>query len=310
MIYNLNDYRDTIINIFKHSNYTIYDDRYLLSILGTRICYSSKDPLTLINEDSRIVDLTKRFELLQRLAKAGHHSVFAHTPILVKKSFKWRILEAVGYQLPYKVWYCKGSKYVLANARHLVELLNIRHKDVLIRQPCAKPKQEMFYSDLTKDKIEVSTAPVKSDRYLFLIYYDIPDYGWLVVIAYNISRVCTHQWVRHTWLNFSQRSHRYTKVDNVVLPESIKRLGKDEVDTYYKLIEESSRWYTYFKNRVPNEDARFIAPTGSCTTLMASGPLFVWQDFVSKRSAPEAQWEIRRIAQTVKIVLDMLLEQV
>jgi thymidylate synthase (FAD) len=120
----------------------------------------------------------------------------------------------------------------------------------------------------------------------------------------------THQLVRHTWLNFSQRSHRYTKVDSVVIPPSVKQKNKGKLNITLMLYEEFVTHFLHcYKSLievsgVPREDARFISPAGASTTIMASGPLFVWQDFASKRNHPKAQWEIRKCASIVEKIIE------
>jgi thymidylate synthase (FAD) len=51
------------------------------------------------------------------------------------------------------------------------------------------------------------------------------------------------------------------------------------------------------------EWARFIIPQGVVTTVAASGPRFVWEDFIEKRYISKAQGEIRELAEVVKGVI-------
>ncbi len=51
-------------------------------------------------------------------------------------------------------------------------------------------------------------------------------FQWMSVITHNFSRIFSHQYIRHTWLNFNQRSHRYTKVDRYVLLEEFNKEDK------------------------------------------------------------------------------------
>jgi thymidylate synthase (FAD) len=104
--------------------------------------------------------------------------------------------------------------------------------------------------------------------------------------------------VRHTWLNFNQRSHRYTKVDRFVIPDGF---GESEVDAYLDLVASDLKVYKkMIEKGVKKESARFVIPQGCATTVLVSGPEVAWADFASKRAIPQAQGEIRRLAEILK----------
>jgi len=125
--------------------------------------------------------------------------------------------------------------------------------------------------------------------------------NWYVVVAHDFSRVFSHQFVRHTWLNFNQRSHRYTKVDAYVVPQGLE---KERLKLYEELFDSALLHYeTLIKEGVKKESARFIVPQGATTTVMASGTKFVWEDFVEKRAIPQAQEEVRSLALLLKRIL-------
>lgn len=115
----------------------------------------------------------------------------------------------------------------------------------------------------------------------------------------DISRICSHQFVRSKHLDFLQRSQRYCKDDEMrmIMPPEIEDKHKDAFkqitqaagDLYYDLIDLG----------IKKEDARFILPQGVATELIAVGNFQAWHDFIKLRSGKEAQWEIREVAHEI-----------
>ncbi|PMP97937.1 MAG: hypothetical protein C0169_01500, partial [Thermodesulfobacterium geofontis] len=125
--------------------------------------------------------------------------------------------------------------------------------------------------------------------------------SWIGVIAHNFSRIFSHQFVRHTWLNFNQRSHRYTSVDRFVVPEVF---NKDAVKRYCEIIKKCMNCYKeFFDKGIQREWARFVIPQGCATTVFATGPKMAWKDFVEKRNIPQAQGEIRNFASILQKII-------
>ena len=54
------------------------------------------------------------------------------------------------------------------------------------------------------------------------------------------------------------------------------------------------------KAGVPAEDARYVLPNATTCNLVLTGNLRSILDFYSKRSAKQAQWEIRELAEHIK----------
>ena len=118
----------------------------------------------------------------------------------------------------------------------------------------------------------------------------------------KISRACSHQLVRHRVASFSQQSQRYITIkrlnERVVVPPSIKSNELfDEIinqtsETYQKLVEQG----------VPKEDARFVLPNATETSLLMTMDGKSLMHFIGLRTCNRAQWEIRELA-------DMMLNQ-
>jgi thymidylate synthase (FAD) len=112
----------------------------------------------------------------------------------------------------------------------------------------------------------------------------------------DISRICSHQFVRSKHLDFLQRSQRYCNEEetNVVIPESISKYDVQDFVYNAQILYEN-----LIKNGVKKEDARFILPQGTTTELLVVGNFQAWYDFIKLRSGKEVQWEIRAVAHEI-----------
>jgi thymidylate synthase (FAD) len=114
----------------------------------------------------------------------------------------------------------------------------------------------------------------------------------------GLSRVASHQLVRHRIASFSQQSQRYVTMGSpmVVIPPEIAGIPEAS-----EIFEEQARSsYRAYERLValgvPKEDARFILPHGWETSLMLSMNARELHHFFAIRLCRRAQWEIRRLA--------------
>ena len=113
----------------------------------------------------------------------------------------------------------------------------------------------------------------------------------------GISRSCLAQLTRHRLVSFMVRSMRYVKQgpEEVVVPQTVKRKGHS--GTYRKEI--ASSWEEYenmVEDGVPKEDARFLLPIGSKTSLYIKTNFREYRHIIELRGSNEAQWEICELA--------------
>jgi thymidylate synthase (FAD) len=114
----------------------------------------------------------------------------------------------------------------------------------------------------------------------------------------NVSRVCTHQLVRHRVASYTQQSlRRVTPTrEKFCMPASLKKSAHysdltDLLDTIYTVYDE------LVSSGVPKEDARFILPTGTQTNLIVTmNCRELYEVFFPLRCCTKAQWEIRDVA--------------
>lgn len=110
----------------------------------------------------------------------------------------------------------------------------------------------------------------------------------------DISRACSHQLVRAKHLDFLQESQRYVNQENCsfVWPEDfveVETLEKAYRNLYNNIIEAGAK----------KEDARYVLPNATATSLYVTGNFQAWKDFLKNRLDITAQWEIRKVAQEI-----------
>ncbi|NPA49830.1 MAG: FAD-dependent thymidylate synthase [Thermodesulfobacteria bacterium] len=302
----------------------LFRDTLFLSFLGARICYASTPPLELFAEERfRKPEELKAF--LMRLKSSGHTSIFAHSPLVVRRRFSSEEVASLAPAL-FKAWWNEDRSALCLNLRHFAEVYEKEAFEEIITEAISASKEWQNFRAfhlrvedgkpaLVRETTLGELAEERSSPYegLFaqpeVYVVDVaPErttpFGWLAVVVEGFSRLFSHQFVRHTWLNFNQRSHRYTQVDQFVCPPSFDEEARKK---YASQIKSGLDLYQELcKRGIKKEDARFVTPQGAATTILATGPYFVWEDFVAKRRHLKAQWEIRQLAQAVELVLSRL----
>lgn len=114
----------------------------------------------------------------------------------------------------------------------------------------------------------------------------------------GVSRVLTHQLVRHRIASYSQQSQRYVKEHDfeTILPPSIAANAEAQAK-FSALMEEIQSLYNEFTEAgIPAEDARYILPNAAETKIVCTFNARSLLNFFSLRCCTRAQWEIRALA--------------
>ena len=130
----------------------------------------------------------------------------------------------------------------------------------------------------------------------------------------GVSRVLTHELVRHRLFSFAQRSQRYIKENepSYVVPDAL--IYNDVKDSNIQHARDifdiamNNAWQAYkllLEAGLKPEDARFVLPNACTTEIIVSGNFREYRNFLKLRLGPRAQWEIRKAA---NIILDKLYE--
>jgi len=131
----------------------------------------------------------------------------------------------------------------------------------------------------------------------------------------GISRVTSHQLVRHRIASYSQQSQRYVKMSNgeFVIPPSIKK-NSSASELVYNLNDMAMSVYNkLIQLGIPEEDARYILPQGITTKIIVTMNARELLHFFNLRCCLRAQWEIRAMAnlmlRKVKEVAPIIFEK-
>ena len=125
----------------------------------------------------------------------------------------------------------------------------------------------------------------------------------------NVSRACTHQLVRHRHMSFSQKSQRYVKEKgqfDYIIPPTIEKNPelKEKFEQFMSDI--SNKYQEFVEAGIPAEDARFVLPNATASSMVASLNLREMIHLANLRLCSRAQYEIRTL---VKMMCDELSEQ-
>ncbi|WP_293444331.1 FAD-dependent thymidylate synthase [Persephonella sp.] len=238
-----------ITKIFKLEDFR---ESIPFTAIGARTCYSSGNLEYLLN-DPRVVSREERAKFLSKLGNYKHFSVFAH-------SFAYKDLSDVDEKiidshLPEEIKNLPKKEKAKITAMKIASTkfkshynpeyptvigISLRHylEDLLAED------EEKYYKTFEKmADFDIPIKPLGSRGNTTLIGL-LKDYdGYAVFFIQDISRTMTHQLVRHTALNYSQRSQRYVREDEnlLIIPPSVKKSefelqDKTLVENYLNLI--------------------------------------------------------------------------
>lgn len=138
-------------------------------------------------------------------------------------------------------------------------------------------------------------------------HLSITEHCNITVLVEGVSRVLTHQLVRHRHVSYSQQSQRYCNMEDSVsyaVPDSINT-RKDLLDGYNTLMTTIQDVYNVFvKNGIKPEDARYILPNATKSNIVFTLNLREFIHICHERLCTCAQKEIR------DLVLDIVSQVV
>ncbi len=114
----------------------------------------------------------------------------------------------------------------------------------------------------------------------------------------GISRVLSHELVRHRIASYSQQSQRFVKMDEptYVMPPDIAANANLAADFKAHM---KSAWGLYKELRkqgIVQQDARFVLPNACTTKVVVTMNARSLMNFFNQRCDTHAQWEIRQVA--------------
>lgn len=142
------------------------------------------------------------------------------------------------------------------------------------------------------------------------------DFPFAIITFSDVSRVFTHQLVRHRLAAYMQQSMRFVKIHPkpsrryvpwYVVPPSIARSDTETIASFLLANERAGEKYRALTGRgVPVEDARFVLPNGVKTHITMAADAEEWLHVIAIRASQEAQWEIRRASLAALFALSLV----
>jgi thymidylate synthase (FAD) len=161
----------------------------------------------------------------------------------------------------------------------------------------------LCYSPADIDELQkkISSADIRNflEKIMSLGHQSVLEHASFTFGIEGISRVTTHQLVRHRIASFSQQSQRYvshTERFSAVIPPTIA--GRPEVLARFEaqLAALHQAYAEMVAAGIPAEDARYILPNATETKIIVTMNARELLHFFELRCCERAQWEIRAMA--------------
>ena len=122
----------------------------------------------------------------------------------------------------------------------------------------------------------------------------------------GISRVTTHQLVRHRIASYSQQSQRYVQYKDkldCIIPETIEN-NQEALNRCNKAFDDAYATYRALIDLgIPQEDARYVLPNGAETKIIVTMNARALLHFFNLRCCLRAQKEIRDMAKEMLVLV-------
>ncbi len=273
-----------------------------LIYLATRVSRKVGGPEDIAEE---LKDEERVKKLLTSILKAGHFSVLEHSLIRVWVKADWREVVEAFFHHKYVEATLGEPILISMNPRTAIEMLNDKRTRFIAEEALRELpiiSNILGIESYKEPLLGVEMRKVSEDPLVYFFVgspHEDPRHGFYAFWT-EMSRVASHQFVRHRRLSFTQRSGRYTKPNGFIFPnvdEKALKVMREHAElsylTYNKLLEMGVR----------REDARYMLPAALKTALFVSGRQSDWNHFLELRTDVHAQEEIRRLAY---VIADMM----
>ncbi len=154
--------------------------------------------------------------------------------------------------------------------------------------------------DELKEKLTDKSTTSLIKKIIKLGHYSVLEHATFTFAIEGISRVTSHQMVRHRLASFSQQSQRYVKMSKEEFPYIVpKSIAKDEKlnKIFINAIKELDGIYHLLLDQcIEAEDARYILPQAVTTKMILSANARELLLIFKLRCCNRAQWEIKEVA--------------
>ena len=150
-----------------------------------------------------------------------------------------------------------------------------------------------------RHKLEATDIEKFLNKIMALGHYSVLEHISFTFGMEGISRVTTHQLVRHRIASFSQQSQRYVSHKDEftsIMPDSIAE-NADARQIFAFMSETVHKAYAQLVDMgIPPEDARYILPNATETKIIMTMNARELLHFFALRCCQRAQWEIREMS--------------
>ena len=153
--------------------------------------------------------------------------------------------------------------------------------------------------DDLREKLAASDIESFLDKIMSLGHHSVLEHASFTFGIEGISRVTTHQLVRHRIASFSQQSQRYVSHKEEfasIMPDTIA--GNPEARQIFASMSETvhKAYAQLIDMGIPAEDARYILPNATETKIIMTMNARELLHFFALRCCQRAQWEIREMS--------------
>lgn len=152
--------------------------------------------------------------------------------------------------------------------------------------------------DELQENIDATDICQFIDKIMSMGHHSVLEHASFTFGVEGISRVTSHQLVRHRVASYSQQSQRYVDSGNhaTVTPPSIKNNKLAQMEFELTLQSINHAYHVMTKLGIPAEDARYILPNATETKIIMTMNARELLHFFKLRCCNRAQWEIRAMA--------------
>ena len=156
--------------------------------------------------------------------------------------------------------------------------------------------------------IETKDQKAFVEKIMSMGHESVLEHVSFTFLVEGVSRVLLAQLTRHRIASFSVQSQRYVSYADgfgYIVPPAIAALGEEAVAEYEGQMAQMQSWYEGWQKRLgaagekSNEDARFVLPNACETRILMTMNARELRHFFALRMCSRAQWEIRRMAQSM-----------
>lgn len=164
---------------------------------------------------------------------------------------------------------------------------------------CSTAARLCYSSSDIRDMITADPKAGLLEKILDSGHHSVLEHASFTFGIEGISRVTSHQLVRHRIASFSQQSQRYTSSrwdDMFIVPDSVLE-NESASHIAHGLLQCTRNFYdTVLKMGIPAEDARYLLPAAAPTKMIVTMNARELLHFFELRCCNRAQWEIRGVA--------------